>query len=381
MKRLLVFTVFILMGTTLFAQWHKYSSDYKPGTKPSETNILHADYPRIDSATHRAYFRYHLPSVSKVQINLAGENKDMVKDSNGDWIYESEPLDVGFHYYFLVIDDIVLADPSSQSFFGWAKNVGGIEIPEGHEGDYYRYNKEISHGQVRSIDYFSEINKTIRHVNVYVPYEYELHREKRYPVLYLLHGSGENEEGWIKQGKANYIMDNLIAEKKAEPMIFVTMSGDMQTTADIRKIEGYTVSDIYINELIPTIDKTFRTIPDRDHRAMAGLSRGAWQTFRTAFPHLNMFSYVGGFSGGLGVNEKSVDTVYHGVFPNANSINKKMKLLFFSYGTKENMGAAESISLLKGKEINLVDYISEGTAHEWLTWRRSLREFAPLLFR
>lgn len=305
----------------------------------------------------------------------------MVKDGDGNWTYESDPLDVGFHYYFLVIDDILLADPASQPFFGWAHSVGGIEIPEGPEGNYYRYNKEIEHGHVRSIEYYSGINKTTRRVNVYVPYEYESNPKKRYPVLYLLHGSGENEEGWVRQGKANHIMDNLIAEKKAKPMLVVMMSGDMQTTPDIRKIEGYTVSDIYINELIPTIDKTFRTIPDRDHRAMAGLSRGGSQTFQTVLARPDMFAFAGGFSGGFSVTAKSVDTVYKEAFLNAGNINDKMRLTFFSYGTEENMGFPESLELIKKRGVKYVSYISEGTAHEWLTWRRSFREFVPLLFR
>lgn len=354
---------------------------YEPGTKPAETNVLRAEYPRVDAASRKAYFRFTIPYADSVKVVVGNETFNMTKGDKGVWTLETKPLVVGFHYYFVNVDGMRLTDPSSRSFFGYTLNAGGIEIPEGPEGDYYRFNKNIEHGQVRSLYYYSDINKTHRHVNVYVPAEYEKNPGKRYPVLYLLHGMGENESSWINQGYADFIMDNLISEGKAVPMIVVIMSGDMVTTPDIRRIEGATVSDIYINELIPFIDKSFRTIADRDHRAMAGLSRGGSQTFQTVLPHLDKFAYLGGLSGAIRITEQDINTVYGGVFADAAAFNRQVKLLFLSSGTEENMGTGALVELLKKHGINCTYYVSQGTAHEWLTWRRSLRELAPLLFK
>ncbi|MBN2610123.1 MAG: esterase [Bacteroidales bacterium] len=354
---------------------------YEPGTKPAETNVLRAEYPRVDAATRKAYFRFTVPDAGSVKVVVGNETFDMAKGDEGVWTLETEPLVVGFHYYFVTIDGLRLTDPSSQSYFGYTLNAGGIEIPEGPEGDYYRFSRDIEHGHVRSIYYYSDINQTHRHINVYVPAEYEKNPGKRYPVLYLLHGMGENETSWINQGHADFIMDNLIAEDKAVPMIVVIMSGDIVTTPDIRRIEGVTVSNVYINELIPFIDNNFRTIADRDHRAMAGLSRGGSQTFQTALPNLDKFAYLGGLSGAIRISEEDINTAYGGVFADAEAFNGQVKLLFLSAGTEENMGTGALVELLRNHGINCEYYISQGTAHEWLTWRRSLNELAPLLFK
>ena len=385
MKRLEIIILSLLICIPAFAQGQKNQDapSWEPNTKPAFTNVLSAEYPRVNAETRQASFRFEAPNANSVSVSVGGIDQKFngVKDENGVWTIETPPLVVGFHYYFVFVDGLRLTDPASQSFFGWRANAGGIEIPEGPEGDYYRFNKDIEHGQIRSIHYYSEINGTYRHINVYVPAEYEHNPEKRYPVLYLLHGSGEDETGWLNQGHADFIMDNLIAEGKAVPMIVVMMSGDMVTTPEIRSVEGASVTDVYINELVPYVDKTFRTLTDREHRAMAGLSRGGGQTFRTVLPNLDKFAYMGGLSGGARINDENIDTQFDGVFANPDRFNKQVKLLFLSCGTEEGMRTGQMVEVLKNHGIHCEYYVSEGTAHEWLTWRRSLKEMAPRLFR
>lgn len=358
-------------------------TDYEPGTKAAETNALNAEYPRVNPVTRKAYFKYNMPLAHSVSVSVGGKEYKGTKDIDGMWTIETEPLVVGFHYYYVVVDGGRFADPYSEPFFGYTQNFSGIEIPEGPEGDYYRFNKNIEHGQIRSMKYYSEINGTFRHINVYVPAEYEKNPKKKYPVLYLLHGSGENEFGWLNQGHTDMIMDNLIAEKKAVPMIVVMMSGDLRTTPDIRNVNGdiYKLSDVYAKELVPFIDANFRTLADREHRAMSGLSRGAWQTMRTVMSNQNLFASFAPMSGQDAITEENINTIYDGVFANPAQFNKRFKLYHLSCGTEESRAAETYYALLKKHGINCELYVSDGTAHEWLTWRRALKDLAQKLFK
>lgn len=223
---------------------------------------------------------------------------------------------------------------------------------------------------------------------VYTPAEYESHPKKRYPVLYLQHGMGEDETGWSTQGYMHYIMDNLIAAGKCVPMLVVMDSGDVEAPfqprpgKDIneeRALYGASFYDVILKDLIPMIDRTFRTKTDREHRAMAGLSWGGHQTFQTALPRLDMFSYIGGFSGAIfGLDVK---TCFDGVFADAGKFNKKVHYLFLGCGTDEQMGTKKLVESLRELGINVAYYESQGTGHEWLTWRRCLKEFVPHLFK
>lgn len=393
MKKITLATCALLIGISLTAQHRpqggasfmmRLPKDYPSGTKPAFTNVLNAEYPRVNPDTRVAYFKYNIPDAKSVSVMVGKETFDAVKDADGMWTVKTSPLVVGFHYYFVFVDGARFTDPSSHSYFGYTLNAGGIEIPEGPEGDYYRFNKDIPHGKVHSVNYYSDINGTYRHVHVYVPAEYESKPEKRYPVLYLLHGSGEDEYGWIHQGHADFIMDNLIAEGKAEPMLVVIMSGDLQTTPDIRNVNKdiNRLSDVYVEELIPFIDKTYRTIPDRDHRAMSGLSRGAWQTVNTVMTHPDLFAYVAPMSGMPNVvTEESLNTVYDGIFSNPEKFNKEMKLFHLSNGTTEQRRGEIFADIFRRHGINCELFVSEGTAHEWLTWRRALKDLAPRLFK
>ncbi len=349
------------------------------GFKPASTNTFSSQYPAVNPLTRQAMFRVEAPAAQSVQLQL-GENYDMKRDEKGIWWLTTGPLVVGFHYYFILIDSVAVMDRGSKAYFGYSRESSGIEIPEGPEGDYYRFNKNIPHGQIRSIFYWSDLNGLERHLNVYVPAEYEAYPQKRYPVLYLVHGMGEDENGWSVQGQMANIMDGLIESGKAVPMIVVMPSGDIKTNSDIRDASA-DVTEIYVSDLIPYIDKTFRTLTDRQNRAMAGLSRGGGQTTRTVFANMDKFAWMGTFSGFFFRGDNLVEKGFNGVFRDAAAFDKQMNLLFISTGTEER-SPKESVEALKNHGIkNIVFHESQGTAHEWLTWRRSLNQFASMIFK
>jgi enterochelin esterase-like enzyme len=275
-------------------------------------------------------------------------------------------------------------------------------VPE--KGVDFYFPKDVPHGEIRERPYFSKTTGAWRRIFVYTPPDYDANRETRYPVLYLQHGGGEDERGWVIQGKVNHIMDNLIAEKKCKPMIIVMergyarKAGEPETpprppagqtnspAPDFRRMFG-TLQEVFINDLIPMIDSTYRTIPDRDHRAMAGLSMGGMQTFNITLNNLDKFAYIGGFSGaggGFGGGTFDPKTSNNGVMADAQAFIQKVHLLFMSIGSAEGERFHNSVKnyreALEKAGIKTVFYESPGTAHEWQTWRRSLREFAPLLF-
>ncbi len=351
------------------------------GYKPSSTNTFLAQYPAVNAQTRQAIFRVVAPHAASVMVDLAGKKYPMTRDEQGVWTCTSDPQVVGFHYYAIMIDSVPVMDRNTEAFFGSNWESSGIEIPEGPEGDYYRFNKNIPHGQVRSLYYWSEINGMERHCNVYVPAEYESNTEKKYPVMYLLHGWGEDENGWSNQGHMANIMDGLIHAGKAVPMIVVMDCGDIKTNSDVRKASTNDVTQIYIKDLMPFIESNFRTKNDRQNRAMAGLSRGGFQTTMTVFANLDKFAWMGTFSGFFSRPGQDVTEGFNGVFKDPAAFNKQINLLFISTGTEEGR-PKEAVEALKAHGIkNIVYHESQGTAHEWLTWRRALNEFAPLLFK
>jgi enterochelin esterase family protein len=350
------------------------------GFKPASTNTFLANYPAVNAATGQVLFRVVAPTAQNVQVDLAGKKYDMTKNDKGVWTCTSDPQVVGFHYYAILIDGVAVMDRNTKAFFGSNWESSGVEIPEGSEGNYYRFNKNIPHGQVRSIYYWSDINGLERHINVYVPAGYDENLNTRYPVLYLVHGWGEDETGWADQGHVANIMDGLIAAGKAVPMIIVMPSGDIKTNSDVRTASS-DVTHIFSDNLIPYIDKTFRTKTAKNDRAMAGLSRGGMQTCTTVFGNMDKFGWMGTFSGFSMRDGTSVESMYNGVFKDAAKFNRDMKLLFIGTGTAERTPAAAVEALKKHGINNIVYYESQGTAHEWLTWRRALNQFAPLIFK
>lgn len=352
----------------------------------ASTNIPEAQYPKVDTG-RRAHFRIHAPEAKDVKVDICGKKYDMTRDDTGYWDVVTDPLVVGFHYYFLVVDGVSVIDPASEAFYGCGRMAGGIEIPEdASAAAYYTFNKDIPHGQVRECRYFSEIENSERRCFVYTPAEYETNTDRRYPVLYLQHGMGEDERGWHQQGRMADILDNQIAGGKCVPMIVVMDYGNCgyifgARPGETREEFGASFTPIMLNELIPYIDNNFRTLTDRDNRAMAGLSWGGHETLQTTLRNLDKFSHIGSFSGALFFLADGIGNAYDGVFADPDSFNRQVHTFFFGMGTEEGFGSDRISKALTDAGINNTYYASPGTHHEWLTWRRCLNEFLPLIFR
>ena len=354
----------------------------------AENAIPGNEFPKVDSQ-RRAYFRIQAPQAKKVVVDICSKKYDMQPQGNGVFMAVTDPLPVGFHYYFLNIDGVNFIDPASETYFGCNRECGGLEVPEGPEGDYYRPQQGIAHGQVRSIYYHSPNSKfgEWRHALVYTPAEYELAKnaKKRYPVLYLQHGMGEGETSWMLQGKMQHIMDNAIGKGEAVPMIVVMESGDIKqpfgggNNQAGRSEYGASFYPVLLNDLIPYIDANFRTKTDRDNRAMAGLSWGGHQTFDVALTNLDKFAWIGTFSGAIfGLDVK---TAYDGVFANADEFNKKVHYMYMNWGSDDFVNSQSIVDGLRQLGIKVDSSVSQGTGHEFLTWRRGLHEFIPHLFK
>jgi enterochelin esterase family protein len=394
---------FVGMAMLLLASlgYAQEQGDYKPAA----TNVLDAAYPRVNRAS-QAEFRVKAPQATSVRVNFwSGPKLDMVKQPDGFWTVITPPLVPGLHYYTLLIDGAEVSDPNSHAFYGGSKDASAIEIPE--PGTTFYSIQNVPHGQVREIWYHSDVTGSWRHALVYTPPGYDLQTRRRYPVLYLQHGGGEDETGWIKQGHANFILDNLIAGGSCKPMILVMANGYARRTGQpipdltgkpfgspeaMRAMQEMAAAfeDDMTQALIPFIDSNFRTIPDRDHRAMAGLSMGGMQTFQVTFDHLDLFSYIGGFSGAAGPlvlsNEKlDAKTAFHGALADPDAFARRVHLLWVGVGTEEptmmKTGLERLNTSLTEAKIQHVFYESPGTAHEWQTWRRDLNNFAPRLFQ
>ena len=371
--------------------------------RPAETNVWGAEYPRIDS-TGRVQVRIKAPDANKVKLNFwSGPKVDMEKQADGFWTVTTTPLVPGLHYYVINIDGADASDPGSNAYFGGTRYTSAVEIPE--PGSTYYSIQRVPHGQVREAWYESGVTGSWRHAMVYLPPDYDSQLKKRYPVLYLQHGGGEDETGWIRQGRANVILDNLIAAGEAKPMIVVMAYGyarragstapgltgpavgtpqGAQARAEMAKV----FEDDVTQALIPFIDKNYRTLSDRDNRAMAGLSMGGFQTFSITLNHLDLFSHIGGFSGiGGMLDDRQWDLKkdFNGAFADPAAFAKKVHLLYFGVGTAEPERFTGRIrglhAALTEAGVQHAYWESPGTDHEWQTWRRNLKDFAPRLFR
>ena len=373
--------------------------------QPASTNVPNAEFPRID-ADSRIEFRIKAPDAQKVQVQVGTVPAiDMLKGADGVWTVTTPPIVPGFHYYYLNIDGVAVNDPATRAFYGVSKDSGGIEVPE--KGVDFYLAKDVPHGEVREHWYRSSVTDTWRRVFIYTPPGYDKDVKMRYPVLYLQHGGGEDETGWIKQGHANFILDNLIAEGKAKPMLIVMSLGYAKragapdtnlggapfgSPAAMKAMQALTQAfeDEMVAVIVPMIDAEYRTFADRDHRAMAGLSMGGGQTFQIALNHLDRFSYIGGFSGApagfvFGGQKLDPKTSFNGVMADPVAFGMRVHLLWLGVGTREpeqlHNGIKSFHEALEAAGIKHIYYESPGTAHEWLTWRRDLNDFAPRLFR
>ncbi len=393
--------------------------------KPASTNIVNAEYPQVNSA-RQIKWRIYAPEANSVRA----WNTTLTKGADGYFTGVSRPQDPGFHYYTINIDGADVADPASEGFFGSGFVHSGIEIPE--QGvDFYDI-KDVPHGEIRSHWYLAKSTNQMRQAYIYTPPGYDKDTDKRYPVLYLQHGMSEDRRAWANQGRTNFILDNLIAAGKAKPMIIVIEDGGISSWNNVapgrgggrggfggggggrgrgmggpppqrgdanapargaaagarsgraggRGLGGMMGGDftaVMVNDIIPMIDATYRTIPDREHRAMAGLSLGGAQTYTITQAHLDEFAWIGTFSPPFGM--PAIETGYNGLLAKPDDFAKQVKLLFLSQGTKEQGGNRNFHQQLEKAGVKHVFYDAPGTAHEFQTWRKSLYEFAQLLFK
>lgn len=357
-------------------------------------------YPPMVNLDGSVTFKLKAPLAHSVQIeplNGQPENNgynglgrgiyDLTRDDSGMWSITTPPAVPGLHTYWLVVDGVRVNDTTSKTYGSQIMQACGVEIPE--PGVNFYDIKNEPHGEVRMKWYYSKITNMWRRAYVYFPAEYDANPEKRYPVLILRHGGGEDETGWVEQGRANFILDNLIAENKAVPMIVVMDWGQAPVPGMRVHIPStpppQEIIDITINELIPMIDASYRTIPDREYRAMAGLSMGSVQTLYIGLQNLDYFSALGIFSRRpMDENEFNLEHSFGGVFQRPEELNRKLHLFWWGAGTAEEgiyYGVKKNLSELASVGINSVFVEFPGTAHEWQTWRKSLHDFAPRLFR
>ena len=397
-SKLSILTLVTILWSHLgLAQTNEPANDWKP----APSNQQGKQYPQVNSEG-RVKFRIMAPKALSVGVSFR-DSSPFAKGEDGAWIGYTRPLDEGFHYYTINIDGAEVPDPNSQFFYGSSRWGSAVEVPA-KDADFYAL-KNVPHGQLREVNYFSKSGNTNRHAFIYTPPGYDRNSRKRYPVLYLQHGAGEDETGWGRQGYAGLIMDNLIAEGKAKPFIIAMeyggnpFAGGPRPTNAAPAAAGATNNPIagpggrafnftafekaLLEDFIPYVDANFRTYADQPHRAMAGLSMGGMQTRGITLAHLDTFSHIGVFSGGSIAVTNITDMA---------AFKKRVKLVFVGYGSRE-LGAnrtggrgfggdpKENTAALKASGINAVFYESADTAHEWQSWRRSLHQFAPLLFK
>jgi enterochelin esterase-like enzyme len=455
MRRALIFTLCaaVFGAGNCLAQAPKASKDSKPATRlelapppvasanapavpahPSPYNMPGVQYPRIE-ADSRVTFHFTAPNAQKVQVGLVtpGQNNlnplpvDMVKGEDGVWTYTSAPQSPGYHNYWMFIDGAPVLDPGTNAFIGYSHMCNGFEIPE--SGVNFYDLKDVPHGDVRIKNYYAKSINAWRHIFVYTPPTYDADTKTRFPVLYLQHGGGEDERVWTEMGRTHLILDNLLAAGKIKPFIVVMETSAVGAPGAGRGAApgappapgaapagapgagrgpsgppGGAYGQLMVNDLIPWVDSHFRTLADKDHRAMAGLSMGGGQTANVTMNNLDKFSYIGLFSGGAAIGMAGrgragapsaapaapapfdIKTIYSGAMADPAAFNKKVKVLFMSFGTEPPLENPEGLKrhqdqLIAAGITNSYVYISPGTTHEWQSWRRSLYTFAQLLFR
>ena len=417
-KLIIILFTAIVTGGICFAQ--ESETTIADDWKPSILNQPRQQYPQVNSQGY-ARFRIMAPNAQRVSVNI-GRTR-LTKGEDGAWTgTTANPLDEGFHYYRVTVDGASFTDPGTLTFYGSSRLESGIEIPA-HDQDFYTI-KDVPQGNIRQDRFYSQSTNAWRRIFVYTPQDYDKNTSTRYPVLYLQHGGGEDETGWPVQGMTDIIMDNLIAEGKSKPFIIVMASSSVggggargvQRGAILARggVPGAAIAPggttrrgarggtgarrgtsgrggrsfnfdafqtVLIDEMIPYIDANYRTLSDQPNRAMAGLSMGGMQTRTITLANLDKFSHIGIFSGGS-ISTEDVD--------NTPDFKQKVKLVFVGYGSRElgnrvggGVGGDPKVNTeaLKQAGINSAFYVSQNTAHEWLTWRRCLYQFAPFLFQ
>jgi enterochelin esterase-like enzyme len=357
-------------------------SKYTVLGSPASTNVRSAKYPQV-LPDNRVVFRVKAPDAQRVQIDLV-KKYELAKDTGGYWAATTDSIGEGFHYYSLLIDGVAVADPASETFYGMGRMASGIEIPFAKAG-YYSV-KDVPHGDVRIKRYYSTVTNSWRRFYIYTPPGYDNNTNGKYPVLYILHGGGEDERSWATQGKTDLILDNLIAEQKAKPMLVVMMDGNFGSGG----LAGFGEQSLRMFEselkqaVIPFVEKNYRTETDAKNRALAGLSMGGLQTLYTGIKNTAMFSYLGVFSSGWWANQPALSNPqYEFMKNNATTINNNLLSLWIAMGGKEDI-AYNNCKIMLGKfdEMGIkYSYSEYAGGHTWPVWRNNLYEFAQLLFK
>jgi len=355
-------------------------SQYPVVGAPAQTNVRNATFPQI-LANQKVIFRLKAPSAQKVQVDL-GKKYEMSRDTAGVWTVTTDSISPGFHYYSILVDGVALADPSSKTFYGMGRMASGIEIPFSG-GNYYAL-RDVPHGEIRIKKYFSKETNSWRQMYIYFPPGYDANLNVNYPVLYILHGGGEDESGWSQQGKTDLILDNLIAAKKAAPMLVVMPDANMGSSAfdetGLKKFESELNTQI-----IPFVEKNYRVKTDSSSRALAGLSMGGIHTLYTGIKHSNKFSYLGVFSSGwISPTQNTIAfNQYDFLKNNSNLINSRLKQFWIAMGGKEDIAYKNcQLMLSKFDEYHIKYTYSEYPGgHTWPVWRNNLFNFAQLLFK
>jgi len=347
--------------------------------RPAETNVRSARYPQI-LPDGRAVFKIKAPEAQKVQLDL-GKKYDMVKNNEGIWEATTDSLSEGIHYYSLIIDGVSVADPASEAFYGMGRMASGFEVP--FKGDSYYEEKNVPHGDIRIKRYYSNVTNSWRNFYMYTPSGYDQNPTEKYPVLYIMHGGGEDQRGWATQGKTDLILDNLIAAKKAVPMIVIMVDGNFP-------LNGFGEESLKVFEkelkqsIIPFVEKNYRVKAETQYRALAGLSMGGIQTLYAGMRNTDMFSYLGVFSSGWFASQKELtDPQYEYWKNNADKINTNLKQLWISQGGKEDI-AWQNCQIMRSKldEMNIKYAYSEYPGgHSWPVWRNNIFNFAQVLFK
>src|SRR5664279_3105331 len=355
-------------------------SAYPIAGTPAATNVRNAKYPQILPG-NRVIFGLKAPDAKKVQVDLV-RKYDMVKDTSGFWTVTTDSISEGFHYYSVLIDGVALADPSGLTFYGMGRMASGIEIP--FVGGGYYALRDVPHGDIRIKKYFSRVTNSWRQLYLYTPPGYDSAISTSYPALYILHGGGEDETGWATQGKTDLILDNLIASKKAVPMIIVMPDANMGVSAFDESALKIFESELKTT-IIPLVEKNYRAKSGAGNRALAGLSMGGIHTLYSGIKNTDQFSYLGVFSSGwiIPMQNKIADAQYDFMKLNAAAINAHLKILWIAMGGKEDI-AYKNCQVMLGKfdenRIRYTYYEYPG-GHTWPVWRNDLYHFAPLLFR
>lgn len=386
MKKRILYLAFFVVLSLSFA--NNTNAQIPQGSLPAPSNIRADQCPCI-LPDLSVIFRVNAPDADKVQLDL-GRLYEMVKDEKGIWTVKTDPLVPGFHYYSLVIGGLKFADPASESYYGMGRMASGIDIPEAG-ADFYTV-KDVPHGEIRSVTYFSNTTGSWRKLNIYTPPGYDRSVETRYPVMYLQHGGGEDERGWAVQGKTDVIMDNLIAEKKAKPMIVVMANGN---APQAKGLGGYTDEAMAIfkeemmGNIVPFVEKHYRVLSGAENRALSGLSMGGGQAFYTGLRNTDFFKHVGIFSSGIfgGIanpqgKQFDAEAAIPGMLTNASTFNKSLKVLYISVGEQDPRfeHTKKAVQTFREKGLN-VQFNSFPGDHEWQVWRKSLHDFAQRIFK